>query len=162
MNSYSAPNLQSTSRYARRSSGYPSMPDILEVENNSVPSLNEMGTNNVCRFYQQGWCARGDRCQYAHTHGFGGMTPVNVNLAQMAFPGVVPSLNTAAFYGQYGMTPMGIIPAAAAAAAAAAYNQNIATLNAAINANNVRIMQPSSVNMKMNQKRMNNELESEY
>ncbi|CAG8451632.1 421_t:CDS:2 [Paraglomus brasilianum] len=160
MNSYSAPNLQSTSRYARRSSGYPSMPDILEVENNSVPSLNEMGTNNVCRFYQQGWCARGDRCQYAHTHGFGGMTPVNVNLAQMAFPGVVPSLNTAAFYGQYGMTPMGIIPAAAAAAAAAAYNQNIATLNAAINANNVRIMQPSSVNMKMNQKRMNNELET--
>ncbi|CAG8515447.1 28444_t:CDS:10 [Gigaspora margarita] len=171
--SYSTPDLASATRlFGRRSTTLngQSARDLFMDSDNQIPqniqlqNSNDLAGSGICRFFQQGFCSWGDRCQYAHTHTFNGITPVNMGLAaQMgAFPGVMPQMNNAtAFYGQYGMTGMGginMIPGSNGFG----YNQNFA-LNAALN-NNVNGMRSMMhVNnltfSKMNQKRLSGDLE---
>ncbi|CAG8483565.1 22051_t:CDS:10, partial [Gigaspora rosea] len=171
--SYSTPDLASATRlFGRRSTTLngQSARDLFMDSDNQIPqniqlqNSNDLTGSGICRFFQQGFCSWGDRCQYAHTHTFNGITPVNMGLAaQMgAFPGVMPQMSNAnAFYGQYGMTGMGginMIPGSNGFG----YNQNFA-LNAALN-NNVNGMRSMMhVNnltfSKMNQKRLSGDLE---
>ncbi|CAG8441823.1 3665_t:CDS:10 [Scutellospora calospora] len=135
------------------------MSQTIQLQNNS-----DLTGNGACRFFQQGFCSWGDRCQYAHTHTFNGINPVNMGLTvQMgAFPSVMPQMNNStAFYGQYGMASMGginMIPGSNGFG----YNQNFA-LNAALNNNTNGMRSMMHVNnlsfSKMNQKRLSSDLE---
>lgn len=135
---------------------------LLETDNqinHSVPlssvTVGDIGgNNNVCRFYQQGYCQRGDRCSYSHT--LNGLGQVNMNLPSQ-FPSVVPPVNNNAFYNQYGLAGIGgvnMLPSTSGFN----YNQNLA-LNAALNGN-MRLMHANNMSLsKMNQKRMSGDLE---
>ncbi|CAI2166966.1 15262_t:CDS:10 [Funneliformis geosporum] len=126
-----------------------------------IPTVTtgDVGGSNVCRFYQQGYCQRGDRCSYSHT--FNGLGQVNLNLpAQMTgFSGVAqPMNNNNAFYNQYGVSGIGgvnVLPSTSGFT----YNQNLA-LNVALN-RNMNLMHASNggLSSKMSQKRMSGDLE---
>jgi len=166
--SYSTPDLPSATRvFGCRPSNFNASTAndiLLETDNQTnhsvqLPSVTagDIGGNNVCRFYQQGYCQRGDRCSYSHT--FNGLGQVNVNLPPQ-FPGVVPPVNNNAFYNQYGLAGIGgvnMLPSTSGFN----YNQNLA-LNAALNGN-MRLMHANNMSLsKMNQKRMSGDLEGKY
>jgi hypothetical protein len=114
------------------------------------------GSNNVCRFYQQGYCQRGERCSYSHTNVFNGLG--QANMTQMAgFQGVTQQpMNNNTYYGQYGLTGMGGINMLTSTGYN--YNQSLA-LNVNPN-NNMRLMHANNVSLsKINQKRMSGDLE---
>ncbi|CAG8471383.1 16677_t:CDS:10 [Funneliformis caledonium] len=169
--SYSTPDLASATRlFGRRSANFNASTanDVLLEDDDQVNHPAQLPTvtsgdvsgSNVCRFYQQGYCQRGDRCSYSHT--FNGLGQVNLNLpAQITggFPGVSQPMNNNnnAFYNQYGISGIGgvnILPTTAGLN----YNQNLA-LNVALN-RNMNLMQASNVGLsKMSQKRMSGDLE---
>ncbi|CAG8584137.1 8318_t:CDS:10, partial [Racocetra fulgida] len=174
--SFSTPDLASATRlFGRRSTnlnGQSARDLFIDSDNQmsqNVPlqNNNDLTGNGICRFFQQGFCSWGDRCQYAHTHTFNGISPVNMGLtAQMsAYPGVIPQMNnTTAFYGQYGMTGISginMIPGSNGFG----YNQNFA-LNAALNNNANGMRSMMHVNnltfSKTNQKRLSGDLEDPF
>ncbi|CAG8555269.1 2021_t:CDS:10 [Cetraspora pellucida] len=171
--SYSTPDLASATRlFGCRSTilNSQSARDLFIDSDNqmsqNVPlqNNNDLAGSGICRFFQQGFCSWGDRCQYAHTHTFNGIPPVNMGLTTQlgAYPGVMPQMNnTTAFYGQYGMTGIGgisMIPGSNGFG----YNQNFA-LNAALNNNANGMRSMMHVNnltfSKTNQKRLSGDLE---
>ncbi|CAG8568058.1 7496_t:CDS:10 [Ambispora gerdemannii] len=171
-NSFSTPDLQNGEcRLVRRDR---TLSDI-EAESRLVQAMHLQNANDyalvsvvsgVCRFYQQGFCSRGERCQYAHTHHHsllnrdaGSLS--SVGLPQMGFPGVMPQLNNAAaaaLYGQYGMNGLnnlGMFPGSTNFG----YNQNLASINAALGNHRGILPQNNNALSKINQKRMNSDLE---
>jgi hypothetical protein len=155
--SYSTPNLASATRLLGcRSTNFnaSSANDVLLETDNQInhsvqlPNVTTAGDitgNTICRFYQQGYCQRGERCSYSHTHIFNGSGQANMNItSQMAgFQGV-------AYYGQYG----NMLPSVTGYN----YNQNLANLNS------MRLVHPNNILSlsKMNQKRMSGDLEGKY
>ncbi|CAB5215643.1 unnamed protein product [Rhizophagus irregularis] len=151
--SYSTPNLASATRLLGcRSTNFNASAAndvLLETDNQishqspNVTTAGDITGNTVCRFYQQGYCQRGERCSYSHTHTFNGSGQANMNVtAQMVgYQGGV------AYYSQYG----NLLPSTTGYN----YNQNLATLNS------MRLVHPNSILSlsKMNQKRMSGDLE---
>ncbi|CAG8547830.1 6137_t:CDS:10 [Acaulospora morrowiae] len=149
--SYSTPDLASATRlFGHRSSviGCQTVGEVLVELDNPMTQANQMQNTNdsgsgICRFFQQGLCTRGERCQYAHTHAYGGMS------------------NASTFYGQYNMTGRGginMLPGVSGFG----YSQNLANNVSTINSNNnIRsLMQNNNLVLsKMNQKRLSADLE---
>lgn len=154
--SYSTPNLASATRLLGcRSTNFNASAAndvLLETDNQishqspNVTTAGDITGNTVCRFYQQGYCQRGERCSYSHTHTFNGSGQANMNVtAQMVgYQGGV------AYYSQYG----NLLPSTTGYN----YNQNLATLNS------MRLVHPNSILSlsKMNQKRMSGDLEGKF
>jgi hypothetical protein len=130
---------------------------LLEADNqvnhpsDVTTTAGDIPGNIVCRFYQQGYCQRGERCFYSHTHTFNNGLGQAVASQMVGFQGV-------AYYGQYGLPGMGgggggnILPSTSGYN----YNQNLA-INPNLN-NNMRLMHNVPLS-KMNQKRMSGDLE---
>ncbi|GBC08678.1 hypothetical protein RclHR1_00830029 [Rhizophagus clarus] len=153
--SYSTPNLASATRLLGcRSTNFNANTAndiLLEMDNQinhsvQLPNVSTAGDitgNTVCRFYQQGYCQRGERCSYSHIHTFNGSGQANMNVSPqiVGFQGV-------AYYGQYGNMLQ--------SATGYNYNQNLANLNS------MRLVHPNNILSvsKMNQKRMSGDLEA--
>ena len=161
--SYSTPDLASAARLIGNFSLNAN--DVILEANNQInhsaqlPNVNTTGdivsNNNVCRFYQQGYCQRGERCSYSHTNPFNGLGQANMNITtQMAgFQGVTQPMNNNAYYGQYGLG-INMLPSTSGYN----YSQSLA-LNTNPN-NNARLMHANNIPLsKMNQKRMSGDLE---
>ncbi|RHZ89699.1 hypothetical protein Glove_12g42 [Diversispora epigaea] len=129
-----------------------------ETENQmtSQPS-SDLNGNGVCRFFQQGFCSRGERCQYAHTHVYnGGVAPVS--MAQMNnYPGATASINNStSLYGQYGISGI-VFPGASGGYG---YNQNTALNMASLNTRSTIQTNTVVAIPKINQKRSSTDLEA--
>ncbi|CAG8438234.1 8891_t:CDS:10 [Diversispora eburnea] len=155
--SNSNPDLASASRlFGRPTTTFNNQAanEILGETENQITSQpsSDLNGNGVCRFFQQGFCSRGERCQYAHTHVYnGGVAPVS--MAQMNnYPGATAPINNAAsLYGQYGIVFPG--------ASGYGYNQNAALNMASLNTRST--MQTNTVAIpKINHKRSSTDLEA--
>ncbi|CAG8505511.1 3182_t:CDS:10 [Ambispora leptoticha] len=168
-NSFSTPDLQSGGRLVRRDRALTEFEESQLIQAMHLQNTNEYtlaSASGVCRFYQQGFCSRGERCQYAHTHHHsllnrdaGSLS--SMGLPQMGFPGVMPQLNSAAaaaLYSQYNMNGLNTL-AMFSGSTNFGYNQNLANINAALGNHRGVLPQNNNALSKINQKRMNNDLE---
>lgn len=181
--SYSTPELPSSHRLGSGALNNPFndiMEEALQQQSNAVPDPTT--ANGVCRFYLQGFCSRGERCQYIHapifltnplaTQGMSrGLMP-NITAAaaaQIGFPGGLP-INAALYQQQYnisGVNAMGAMNAMinpAVASAGFGFNRNLGLNAAALNANMMRQIQHANLAMSKlangnAHKRMNNDPE---